>query len=74
MFFLHALGTVTTLEKNGGDVCKLVKEYAGDLPIGKTNEIGHGNDSKAIKIGERIVLSKLHALRSVEAMDWLYRL
>lgn len=51
------LGTFTTLEKNGGDVCKLVKEYAGDLPIAKTNEIGHGNDSKAIIIGERIVLS-----------------
>lgn len=51
------LGTFTTLEKNGGDVCKLVKEYAGDLPIAKTCEIGHGNDSKAIIIGEKIVLS-----------------
>ena len=51
------LGTFTTLEKNGGDVCKLVKEYAGDLPIAKTNEIGHGNDSKAIIIGEQIILS-----------------
>lgn len=52
------LGTFTTLEKNGGDVCRLVKEYAGDLPIAKTNEIGHGNNSKAIIIGERIQLSK----------------
>lgn len=51
------LGTFTTLEKNGGDVCKLVKEYANDLPIAKTHEIGHGNDSKAIIIGERIILS-----------------
>ena len=51
------LGTFISLEKNGGDVCKLVKEYAGDLPIAKTNEIGHGNDSKAIIIGEQIILS-----------------
>lgn len=51
------LGTFTTLEKNGGDVCKLVKEYAGNLPIAKTNEIGHGNDSKAIVIGQHIMLS-----------------
>ncbi len=51
------LGTFTTLEKNGEDVIKLVKEYAGDLPIAKTCEIGHGNDSKAIIIGEKIVLS-----------------
>lgn len=51
------LGTFTALEKNGGDVCKLVKEYAGNLPIAKTNEIGHGNDSKAIIIGEHVLLS-----------------
>lgn len=54
------LGTFTTLEKNGGDVCRLVREYAGDLPIAKTSEIGHGNNSKAIIIGERIVLSAHH--------------
>ncbi len=51
------LGTFTTLENNGGDVCKLVKEYAGEVPIAKTNEIGHGYDSKAILVGESIVLS-----------------
>lgn len=52
------LGTFTTLERKGGDVCELVKGYAGNLPIAKTYEIGHGSDSKAIIIGERIVLRK----------------
>ncbi|MDO4491504.1 MAG: LD-carboxypeptidase [Lachnospiraceae bacterium] len=50
------LGTFTALEKNGGDVCELVKSYAGELPIAKTSEIGHDDDSKAIKIGECIFL------------------
>lgn len=51
------LGSFTTLEKNGGDIFKLVKEYSRNLPIAKTNEIGHERDSKAIRIGEKIVLS-----------------
>ena len=53
------LGTFTTMEKNqcAPDIVALVKEYAGfNLPIAVTKEIGHGMDSKAIVIGENILL------------------
>lgn len=49
------LGTFTTMEKNKcrPNILELVKEYAGDkIPIAKTEEIGHGTNSKAIVIGE----------------------
>lgn len=49
------LGTFTMMEKNqcSPDIITLVKEYAGEaIPIAKTEEIGHGADSKAIMIGE----------------------
>lgn len=49
------LGTFTTMERKAcsPDILTLVKEAAGpDLPIAKTQEIGHGADSKAIVIGK----------------------
>lgn len=55
------LGTFTKMEqeKCSPDITELVKGYAGSrLPIVKTNEIGHGADSKGIVIGEEIALTK----------------
>lgn len=54
------LGTFTAMEQNGcsPDIISLVKEVAGpDMPIAKTQEIGHGTDAKAMIIGENMVLS-----------------
>ena len=54
------LGTFTTMERNGcvPDIVELVKEVCGrELPIAKTAEIGHGDDSKAIVIGREIELA-----------------
>ena len=51
------LGTFTHLEANGNDAYDLIKEYAGDLPIARTRDIGHGHDAKAICIGKEISLS-----------------
>lgn len=50
------LGTFTMMESKNcrPDIVTLVKEYAGDLPIAVTREIGHGHDAKAIWIGRRI--------------------
>lgn len=46
------LGTFTALEKQGGDPWKLLKDYIPDnLPAVKTDEIGHGGNSKAVWIG-----------------------
>lgn len=56
------LGTFTEMEKKNclPDITELVKKFTGnDLPIAKTNEIGHGADSKAIIIGEKLVLNDL---------------
>lgn len=53
------LGTFSTMEENNcaPDMPTLVKAFAGkDLPIAKTEEIGHGRDSKAIWIGKEISL------------------
>ena len=53
------LGTFTTMEKNHctPDIVTLVKEACGpEIPIAKTFEIGHGDDSKAIIIGREIEL------------------
>lgn len=49
------LGTFSTLEAEQGTraVCELVKEYAGHtLPVAKSPFIGHGEDSKAVLIGQ----------------------
>lgn len=54
------LGTFTQMEakKCQPDVIALVKEFAGGhVTIVRTEEIGHGKDSKAIWIGERIRLT-----------------
>lgn len=53
------LGTFTEMEKKkcSPDITELVKNFAeNDIPIAKTDEIGHGADSKAIIIGEELVL------------------
>ncbi len=53
------LGTFTEMEENNcvPDIVTLVKEFAGgEIPIAKTQDIGHGSDSKAIIIGERLII------------------
>ena len=51
------LGTFTKMEAEGcrPDMVSLVREFAGpDLPIGRTGDIGHGQDARAIWIGKEI--------------------
>lgn len=54
------LGTFTEMEKNNNNptIEELVKEIVNDknMPIVKTEEIGHGNDSKCIVIGKELKL------------------
>ena len=53
------LGTFSAMEKNHSfpDILTLVKEYANtETPVAKTNEIGHGDNAKAIVIGREIEL------------------
>lgn len=53
------LGTFTMMEKeeDAQTVCDLVKFFAGpDLPVAKTQEIGHGEDAKAVVIGRYLEL------------------
>lgn len=54
------LGTFTEMEKNNYNptIEELVKEIVNDknIPIVKTKEIGHGNDSKCIVIGKELKL------------------
>lgn len=48
------------MEKNGysPSVEELVKKYVSEkMPIAKTNEIGHGKDAKAVRIGAKIMLN-----------------
>lgn len=55
------LGTFTTMEEKEcePDIITLTKEFVSDLlPIAKTHEIGHGCDSKAIKIGEKLKIMR----------------
>ena len=55
------MGTFTIMEeeKCTPDMITLVKEFAGlDIPIAKTEEIGHGHNSKAIWIGKEIKITK----------------
>ncbi|MBR1866557.1 MAG: LD-carboxypeptidase [Lachnospiraceae bacterium] len=54
------LGTFTEMEEKGcvPSIVDLVIQYAGSsVPIAKTGEIGHGEDAKAILIGEKINLA-----------------
>lgn len=45
--------------EKSGTMGRLVKEFAGnELPVVKTFELGHGKDSKAIRIGRQINLKK----------------
>ena len=53
------LGTFTKYQENSMNlpIEELVKRYVPEhLPIGKTDYIGHGIDSKAVRIGERLSL------------------
>lgn len=53
------LGTFTKMEERNcsPNIIELLKKYVGqDMPIVKTNEIGHGTDSKGIVIGKEICL------------------
>lgn len=54
------LGTYTEMEreKYEPNIIELIKEIVNDhnIPIVKTNEIGHGQDSKCIIIGDKISL------------------
>lgn len=55
------LGTFTKIEieHNVDDIFEIVKDFVPkDLSIAKTQEIGHGKDSKLIVIGEKIVIEK----------------
>ena len=54
------LGTFTTMEQKHcePDIVTLVKEICGrEMPVAKTAEVGHGDDSKAIVIGREIELA-----------------
>lgn len=56
------LGTFSMMEYNQckPNIITLVKEVVGnDIPIVKTEEIGHGTDSKAIVIGKHIVIKNV---------------
>lgn len=49
------LGTFTELDKSTTTIEELIKRMVGkDLPLVKTNDIGHGTNSKAIVIGQEI--------------------
>ena len=53
------LGTFTNMEQEGcvPGIVELVKQYAGNsLPIVKTDELGHGIDSKGVIIGKELIL------------------
>ena len=56
------LGAFSELEKSYNNIdienyfLESFKDY--NFPIIKTSEIGHGSDSKAIPVGEKIILKK----------------
>lgn len=55
------LGTFTKMEEEKAypSMPELVKRYAGkELPIAKTNEIGHNTNAKAIVIGQKMNFTK----------------
>ena len=54
------LGTFTQMEREQAkpEITELVMRFAGEkMPIAKTSWIGHGADSRAIVIGEEILLN-----------------
>ena len=54
------LGTFTTMEKEERKeaVCRLVRHFAGsEIPVAKTQEVGHGEDSKAVVMGRYMELA-----------------
>ena len=55
------LGTFTEWEEEGGrpSVEQMLLELLGDgIPVAKTQEVGHGADSKALIIGERVRIDR----------------
>lgn len=57
------LGTFTMMEadEEWPDVETLIREYLPEnIPLAKTRQIGHGSDSRAIRIGEPLILTKGH--------------
>ena len=51
------LGTFTQMEREhcSPEIFRLVQNFAGDrVPVAKTDEIGHGSDSKAVCIGNAL--------------------
>jgi muramoyltetrapeptide carboxypeptidase LdcA involved in peptidoglycan recycling len=54
------LGTFTEMEreKYSPDIIQIIKRVVDDesIPICKSSEIGHGQDAKCIRIGEKIIL------------------
>ena len=61
------LGTFSQMENNeeSPTITDLVMKYIpDDLPVAKTQEIGHGADSKAIMIGEEIILKERRQKRN----------
>ena len=53
------LGTFTELEQNTEKefYLSILKKYTGNIPLAKTQFIGHGKDSYAVVIGENLLLS-----------------
>lgn len=54
------LGTFSEMEEKNcePDIISLVQSFVGNkMPIAKTDEIGHGTDSKAIRIGKEIEIN-----------------
>lgn len=51
------LGMFTQLEREGQRMEPLVQQFAGQLPIAKTDDIGHAADAAAIVIGTHMHLS-----------------
>lgn len=51
------LGTFMQMEREDQRIEPLVRQFAGQLPIAKTGDIGHAADSAAIVIGEHMHLS-----------------
>lgn len=41
------------------DIITMIKDYIpDDMPLAKTDQIGHGPDSRGIVIGKKLLLSK----------------
>ena len=54
------LGTFTAMEKEESKeaVCRLVRHFAGsEIPVAKTQEVGHGDEAKAVVMGRYMELA-----------------